>query len=159
MPTPYAEPAVADEQTWLLQTQISAVSGAVNRAAAIAANRVQGTKAAGSTIAAGGTAVTATITPRFTGKVRVTVCVNGSIDAPINPLLEQLVGITTTKIGSWPATSSGSWVSLSFVLDVSGLTLGVPATFKVVTTLGDGNLTIGNGTDGVGAAIVVEELS
>jgi hypothetical protein len=124
---------------------------------AINANRVQGTTNAGQTVAAGGTAVSATITPSLTGKVRVSVSVAGSIDAPINILLEKVAG-GTTKVVSWPTTSSGSWVSMSFVFEVDGLALNTPVTFNAVTTLGDGNLTIGNGTDGIGAAMLLEEL-
>jgi hypothetical protein len=159
MPTPYAEPQVADETAWQAMTVAQAAQANAVHALTIATNRAQATKASGSTVAAGGTIVSATITPRATGKFRVSFSCAGSIDAPINVLLDKVVGFTTTKIVSWPTTSSGSWVSLAFVCEFDGFTVGTPVTFKGITTLGDGNLTIGNGVDGIGAAILIEELS
>jgi hypothetical protein len=157
MPAPYAEGQSSNAVAVYLGVLGSLGNGAT--ATSAPANRHQGVKDAGQTIAAGGTIATSTITPKTTGKVRVSFSCAGSIDAPINVLLEtqELLG-PLVKAVSFPATSSGSWVSLSFVFEVDGLTVGTPWTVKGVTTALDGNLTIGNGVDGIGAAVLLEEL-
>jgi hypothetical protein len=166
MPAPYAEPgylytrsnsALATLGTGATPSQKQAA--AASAAVAALTNRVQGTRAAGFSVPPGGTAVQAIITPATTGKVRVSVSVAGSIDAPIHLLLtKQTILGPLTNIFSWPNTNSGGWVSLSTVMEVDGLAIGLATTFKAVTTLPDGNLALGNGVDGVGAVLLVEEL-
>jgi hypothetical protein len=161
MPTPYAEPPAS-----LVALGVYGQNGATPATAgsatttAILSNRSLGTKAAGQTIAAGGIVAQSTLTPAKSGKVKVSVSIAGSIDAPIRVLVTRTPFLgAPVDIISFPNTNSGGWVSLSFVLEVDGLPLGVLQSFKAITTLGDGNLTIGDGVNGVGAAVLLEELS
>lgn len=126
---------------------------------ALSKNRAFTTLVSGTVVPAG-PIVAATVTPKFTGKFKVSWF--SSWAAPgggvVTPQITAAQGLSTTvpAVASQTGTVQADWGGS---MEVDGFTLGVPVTFTLTTSGGDASITIGQGASAPGAGILVQELS
>lgn len=128
---------------------------------ALLQNRNQGTTISGTTVAAGDAIASTTLTPKYTGKVRISW--TGTWQAPgagvVTPVL--LVGpspvgpfvieVAFAQTGTVVGGEGGSF-------EVDGLTIGTEYIFSLSTSVGDATITIGQAALATGASILAEEV-
>lgn len=128
-------------------------------------NRGTSDNAAGNTVAAAAAIAPAvTVTPKYSGKLRIrgTCSVQNFAAGTFRPI------VTRTPTGGGAvtvyshATYTGSATSFPrdvvFEVEITGLPLGTAQTFAFVSTAGDAQVTLG-GTGGNSAHLVVEEVA
>lgn len=154
--------------TLLDLTMVSAVAEQANANAltalskAAAGNRAATTAAAGATVAAGAAICAAVaFTPTFSGKLLVRAYVSIQALAAATTFTPILVQAATTVVA--PAQYLGAVANTipgNFYLEyeVDGLTVGTPVTFHFTSTAGDATVTLGNGSTGIAARLMVQEL-
>jgi hypothetical protein len=123
-------------------------------------NRQHANTISGTVVAAGGNLATVTITPKFTGKFRVSWF--GSWAAPgagvVTPQIRASQGgptgpeVAIAQFGNTQASIGGS-------IEIDGfLVNGSSCLFNLQTTAGDAAITLGQGVAASGAGLLVEEL-
>lgn len=121
-------------------------------------NRVQETSADGTTITAGNPIVpNVSFTAVKTGKVRVSAWLTSNApgsSGTYRPTLSVHQGMTTVTAAAMGALTTGG----ACVFEFDGLAVGTVATFAFGTTAGDASVTLGTGSLGFGAGMLVEEL-
>lgn len=123
-------------------------------------NRAVATTVSGTTVAAGTAMVATTLTPQYTGKVRVSWFASWAAPGAVTVtpvLIEAPAGGSTHAFAAFAQT--GNVVGdIGGAMELDGFAIGVAVGFTLNTTAGDGTITLGQGVATAGAGITVEEL-
>ncbi len=125
---------------------------------AVATNRAFSSSVSGTVVAAAGAIVPGiTITPVKTGKFRVSAWLSyaapGSSGTARAALTATVGGVGSTKATLGPTIGGGG-----VDVELDGFTVGTPITFAWVTIAADSSVTLGEGSAGAGAGLMVQEL-